>query len=562
MTNQRPCFVTALIILLLSAFCLLPSAFSQSATATISGTVEDPNGAVLPGATVTVINVNTNRRRQTTTNESGYFTVPLLPPATYTMRIEHQGFLTAEVNNITLNVGDERTVRIPMKVGDVKETVNITGEESLISQSPAVGTVVDRQFVANIPLNGRSLQSLISLTPGVVSVPPIAAGQGGEFSVNGQRTESNYYTVDGVAANTGTFPAPGGLFASGVIPGLTALGTTQSLVSLDALQEFRIQTSTYSAEFGRMPGGQISLVTRSGTNAWHGSAFDYLRNSVFDANNWFNNANRLPKTTERQNDFGGTLGGPVAIPRLYNGHNKTFFFLSYEGLRLVVPQPAQTAFVPMLALRQAAPAGLQPVLNAFPLPNGPAIGITGMAQFTSNYSAPASIDATSIRVDHSIGNKFTLFASYRDSDSSNTSRTNLTFLVDTIANTKALTTGATAQITSHLVNDLRLNVTWNRNTTVNSLDSFGGAVPISLGDIKDASGQPTPGLGQFRLFLNFGGGASLSLVNQDNYQRQLNIVDGLSYVTGPHRLKFGIDYRRLVSPIYSPNLFESSTFNS
>src|SRR5262249_32131031 len=160
---------------------------------------------------------------------------------------------------------------IQLKTGDIKEVVNITGEAPLINESPAVGTVVDRQFVANIPLNGRSFQSLITLTPGVVAVPGAVTGQQGEVSVNGQRTEANYYMVDGVSANTGSFAASNVRGASGNVPSETALGTTQSLVSLDALQEFRIQTSSYSAEFGRTPGGQISLVSRSGTNDWHGS---------------------------------------------------------------------------------------------------------------------------------------------------------------------------------------------------------------------------------------------------------------------------------------------------
>src|SRR5262249_27909852 len=153
----------------------------------------------------------------------------------------------------------------------------------------------------------------------------------------------------------------------------------QSLVSLDALQEFRIQTSSYSAEFGRTPGAQVSFVTRAGSKVWHGSAFDYLRNGVFSANNWFNNANRIPKTSERQNDFGGTFSGPVMLPRFgeggrqpwYNGRNKTFFFFSYEGLRLSTPQAAQTTFVPDLCLRgvasqcvgtdKPAPVALQPL---------------------------------------------------------------------------------------------------------------------------------------------------------------------------------------------------------
>src|SRR5262249_5767619 len=152
----------------------------------------------------------------------------------------------------------------------------------------------------------------------------------GQFSVNGQRSDTNAFIVDGVSANFGT--APGsflGTQVAGNLGGTTALGTTQSLASIDAMQEFRVQTSTYSAEYGRQPGGQISIVTRSGTNSFHGLLFEYLRNDKFDANDWFADHNHQPKPPERQNDFGGTFGGPVVIPHIYNGRNKTFFFVSY-----------------------------------------------------------------------------------------------------------------------------------------------------------------------------------------------------------------------------------------
>ncbi len=239
-----------------------------------------------------------------------------------------------------------------MKVGDVSETVNVTGEEPLINESPAVGTIVDRQFVANIPLNGRSFQSLITLTPGVVTVPS-NTNQSGQFSVNGQRSSANSFMVDGVSANFGAQPlAFGQTSASGNLPGLTTFGTTQSLTSVDALQEFKVQTSTYAAEYGRQPGGQVSIITRSGTNQFHGSIFDYLRNDVFDANDWFANRAGQAKPPERQNDFGATFSGPVLLPRFgegghqpgYHGRNRTFFFFSYEGLRLDCPNSILRTF--------------------------------------------------------------------------------------------------------------------------------------------------------------------------------------------------------------------------
>ncbi len=363
-------------LVLLTAHCSLLTAFGQSATATLSGTVTDQNGAVVPGATITLVNNGTTLQRQATTSESGGFTIPLLPPGTYILNAQRDGFAPVRVENVVLNVSDQKSLQIQLKAGNINEQVQVTSDASLINESPAVGTVIDRTFVGNLPLNGRSFQDLILLTPGVSTQSPsgrtaVGFGLTGEFSVNGQRTESNNYVVDGVSANVGTSTGQGVTFyagASGSLPGSTALGTTQALVSVDALQEFRVQSSTFSAEYGRVPGGQFSFVTKSGTDQLHGSGFEYFRNGIFDAQDWFNNYFGIPQLDIRQNDFGGTLSGPVRIPSLYNGKHRTFFFFSYEGLRLRSPQPASVSYVPDSALRASAPAPLNQVLNAFPLP--------------------------------------------------------------------------------------------------------------------------------------------------------------------------------------------------
>jgi hypothetical protein len=554
------------VLTLLFALAALPfAAFGQSATATLSGTVEDQNGAVIPGAAVTAVNTATTLERQATTDSNGSYTFPLLPPGTYIVRVQAQGFTPVENRNVVLNVGDQKALRIQLKAGNISEMIQVNTDAPLINQSPAVGTVVDRQFVENIPLNGRSFQSLIALTPGVV-VAPGTTGINGEFSVNGQRTEANYYTVDGVAANTGSLAAGSAYGASGSMPGNTALGTTQSLVSIDSLQEFRMQTSSYSAEYGRTPGGQISFVTRSGSNDWHGSAFEYLRNGVLDANNWFNNANKIAKPAERQNDFGGTLGGPIRIPRLYNGKDRTFFFFSYEGLRVSIPQAATIKFVPDLCLRgvtaqcvgtdKPAPIALQPYLNAFPVPNGPENGTTGMAQSILAFSSPGSLDTTSFRIDHNVNNGFTIFGRFSTSPSQLVTRGGsfaLNNLAKTLSTVKTLTVGATNLFSSHLINQFRFNRTWNDQRSQFTLDDFGGAVPFALRDLKDFNGQPTPGPNLFELFLTFGGNTTLAYIDGSTAQRQLNFVDTLSYSLEPHSLKFGVDYRQLSTPLTLSN---------
>jgi len=235
----------------------------------------------------------------------------------------------------------------------------VQGSAPLLNTSDAsVSTLIGKRFVENMPLNGRSFSSLIDLALANYY-------EQGQFSVNGQRPDANYYMVDGVSANLGNVGSGGNLAQSGAgqLPVTSAFGGTSNLVSLDALQEFRIQTSTFAPEYGRTPGAQISVVTESGTNRFHGTAFEYFRNDVLDATDWFANANGLRKSALRQNDFGGVLGGPIM-------KDKLFFFGSYEGLRVRQPLVAET-YVPALTSIQSAPGAVQPLLNAFPRPTGP-----------------------------------------------------------------------------------------------------------------------------------------------------------------------------------------------
>src|SRR6266850_2689730 len=410
------------VLLLLTAHCSLLTAFGQSATATLSGTVEDQNGAAIPAANVTVKNIGTALQRQTTTNDQGYFTIPLLPPSTYTVTVESKGFAPVEVQNVVLNVGDQKALQIQLKAGNISEMVKINADAPLINESPAVGTVVDRQFVGNLPLNGRSFQSLITLSPGVV-LTKANSDAPGQFSVNGQRANANYFMIDGVGANIGVSPGTNvGVQTAGTTPGLAATGGTNNLASVDAVQEFKVLTSSFSPEFGRTPGAQVQILTRSGTNDLHGTVFEYFRNDKLDATDWFTNSIGKKKAPLRQNDFGVVIGGPLPLPRfgeggpsLYSGKNRTFFFFSYEGLRLRLPNTGITS-VPSLNARSTAPVGIQPLLNAFPLPNGNDQG-NNLAGFNATYSDPSSLDAASIRIDHTVNQKLTLFARYNYSPS-------------------------------------------------------------------------------------------------------------------------------------------------
>jgi hypothetical protein len=552
---------------------------AQSATATLSGTLTDQSDAVVPGVTVTVLHATTGLQRRAVTTGQGGFVFPLLPPGRYSLTAELQGFATLEVPEILLNVGDAIALSLRMTIAKVGETLTVTAEPPRLSTSATVGTVVDRQFVENIPLNGRSFQSLITLTPGVALAPSTTStNAAGQFSVNGQRASANSFSVDGVSANFGAAPGNfANLQTSGALPGLTAFGTTQSLVSVDAMQEFRVQTSSYSAEYGRQSGGQISIVTRSGTNQLHGSAFDYLRNDVFDANDWFADRAAQPKPPERQNDFGGTFGGPVRIGGLYNGKDRTFFFFSYEGLRLRLPQFNLTN-VPSLCLRgqgnclsgqSPAPSGMLPILNGFPLPNGKDLG-NGLAEFSAGYSDPSNLDATSIRIDDMVNKKLTLFARYNKAPSESLARrANIDLSVDTSRrlDTQTITVGATSSLTPKASNELRVNYSSNGAYFVDAIDNFGGATPPPRSAL--IPGQYDSGSAQGTVNLNFAGRTSASIPfiqvtgnNEVSSQRQFNITDNFSYSAGSHQLKFGVDYRHLTPVAGLSSYLLIATFSS
>src|SRR6266496_1730331 len=553
--------ISGLAISIFSCFlllaCLALPALAQTTTATLSGTVTDQNGAIVPNANVSVTDTAKGLKRNVVTNSEGQFTVPLLPPGQYTILIERDGFTAVQVPNIVLNVGDQKALAVQLKVGDVKAAIDVRSDETLINTSPGVSTTVDRTFVSNLPLNGRSVQSLITLTPGVVLVPSVTNATG-QFSVNGQRSSANAFIVDGVSANfaTDTFSIPGP-HTSGNLPGLTASGTTQSLVSVDALQEFKVETSTYSAEYGRQPGGQISILTRSGTNEFHGSVFDYVRNDVFDANDWFANANQQPKAKERQNDFGGTFSGPVLLPG-YNGRNRTNFFFSYEGLRLRLPRFALTN-VPTLALRQQAAAGVQPILNAFPKPNGRDLG-NGFAEFVASYSDPSSLNATSLRIDHTLNNKLTLFGRYNQAPSESNERRasyNLANVTSQRLKAKTLTIGVTALFSSRTNNEFRANYSENASTISISQDNFGEAIP-SPRTVLIPTQYDSPTAQGAALFSIPGFTTDFAVVNfVDNRSRQrlFNLVDNFSHQIGAHNLRFGVDWRRL-TPTWEVNAYQ------
>jgi outer membrane receptor protein involved in Fe transport len=536
---------------------MLPSLalWGQSPTATIDGRVLDPQKAVIEGATIHAINVDTNVQYAGQTNSAGLFTIVNLPPGNYRIEVSKAGFRTIVNPGVVLHIQDVVALNFDMPVGSILESITVTGGASLVNTEDArVSTVVDRNFAENLPMNGRSFQTLIQLTPGVVTVPSNGS-DGGQFSVNGQRAAANYWMVDGVSANIGVpalFTSGNGI--SGALPSFSAQGGTNSLVSVDALQEFRIQTSTYAPEFGRTPGGQISIVTRSGTNQFHGSLFDYFRNDVLDANDWFADNNGLPKPQERQNDFGGSLGGRLIKDR-------TFFFFSYEALRLRLPQVVESN-VPDLLARQTALPSAQPFLNAFPLPTpgAPDDPVAGISQFNASFSNSSTLDAVSLRIDHKLNEKIGIFARYNYSPSTLNQRGSFGALSQDVPSritTQTATAGATWLISPQIANDLRFNYSKTSGNGHADSTAFGGAVPLSTLPF------PSPftaqnGSFQYVIF-SLDRGLNFGLLGQ-NTQRQINLTDSMSVQKGSHSLKFGADFRRLSPSFQFPQYIQEVLF--
>ncbi len=526
---------------------LLPICLSaQIGTATISGTIVDQNGALVPDVQVTVTNQDTNISSVTKTNTAGIYSVPSLKPGRYRVVVEKAGFKQVDVRDLTLNVQDAVSRNFTLEIGGTSETIQVNGSGVNINTTDAtVSTVIDRQFVEDLPLNGRSFNTLMQLTPGVVIAQITNPEAPGQFSISGQRTDSNNWTVDGVSANFGVAASSvSGQSGTGTSQAFSALGGTSSLASVEALQEFRIQTSSFAPEFGSAPGGQVILTTRSGTNKLHGGVYDYFRNTVMDANDWFANQAALPRAPEHHNDLGGFLGGPI-------WRDKTFYFFSYEGARLDLPQTT-VELVPTQAARTGASTALAPFLNAYPLPSPnatPNSADPDTAQFTGTYANKATLNATSIRIDHTLNSKVSIFGRYNYAPSDFTERVgSLSTVQPTTVNTQTLTAGVTAQLSAKMLNTLRGNYSTQYSALTDSLDTYDGAVPMSpsllLGTLPSAS--------NFAAFSTFDIGELSMGPQARNRTRQVNVVDGLSLTEGAHQLKFGFDYRALFLDLTTP----------
>ncbi len=586
-------WLKALLLPVLAATISLPCA-AQVASAELTGTIHDPTGAVIVGAKVTATNIATNRNSQTVSNESGHYIIPLLPPGDYTLTVEAGGFQKVTQRGLTLRINQQASVDVQLEVGEVTQAVDVTVQAPLLeSESSSVGTVVADRLVNELPLNGRNFVQLAILSPGVNGVGFSAGGTimsgtrpddrrpGTEIFSNGNREGSNNFLYDGIDDNE---------------------RLTLSIVlrpAVEAVREFKIQTNLYSADIGRNSGAVVDVITKSGTNHLHGSLFEFLRNSAMDARNFFS-AKGTPFPSFRLNQFGGSFGGPVVIPGVYNGKNRTFFFVDYEGYRRD-SQQFVLGNVPTLKMRQGdfsetatifdplttAPSGSgftrtpfagnqipssrwDPIsvkmINAYPTP-------TNSARF-NNYSANLVQNQRwnqgDVRVDHQISSKDTLFA--RWSIQNTETRVPSTFPATTIAglpgpvdlSDEASFAGTSFQPAQHavvsyarvisprFVNEFRAGI--NRYALDYTADQFQpGAQLGNLLGVPNAN--VTPAEQNLPIFspsnyIGIGQTRSLPLFRRET---TFQYIDNMSFTIGTHTLKWGADFRRRQLTIYQTN---------
>src|SRR5437870_1949744 len=341
-------FVAAIAVLIVLQPCL---AFAQTATGTIVGVVKDTSGALIPGVSIAVKHTDTGQTRTAISSDSGSYNVPLLPVGAYELTTTMPGFKQQVRIGINLVIGQQAVIDLTLEVGAAAEQITVSEEAPLVAATTSsTSGLISEQAIKDLPLNGRSFDQLLTMNVGVSNSSTNTLNNGWTaFSVAGKRPETNRFVINGIDYIGGNAP---GLF-------ITPSGAGGQLLGVDAVREYNVLQHTYGAEYGKRAGGQIAIVTSSGTNQWHGTAFEYLRNSALDARNFFDQTTSTPPF--KRNQFGGTLGGPIK-------KDKLFLFGNYEGFqqRLAL---SQLAIVPDNCARQGLMSTVSAAACGGPVPN-------------------------------------------------------------------------------------------------------------------------------------------------------------------------------------------------
>lgn len=393
------CF-SLLLMLILNVTCI-PSVHAQ-VSASITGTVTDSSGAAVPWANVETSNVETGATRNSVTDDAGRYLVLALPIGEYEVRVMKSGFQDSIRNGIYLVVGEEASVDVRLQVSTLKAEVSVTGDAPMVSTTTQdISGLVGELAIKDLPLNGRSYDLLLPLNPGIVNFTSQKTGGTGisnsstasNFAVSGNRPQQNLFLLNGVEYT--------GAAEDNMQPG----GPSGMLLGVDAVREFNVQRDSYSAEFGKHPGGQVIIVTQSGGNQWHGAIFEFLRNNALDAPNYFDQGSAPPF---QRNQFGAFLGGPIQ-------KDKTFLFANYEGFRQNLHQTS-AAFVPDAASRAAAVPSVRPLLNLWPTAPTGAPDFNGIAEVFSSPLQTIREDFGTVRVDHIFSERDSLAGVYTVDD--------------------------------------------------------------------------------------------------------------------------------------------------
>jgi len=541
-------------VLLMMSLFLAGSAAGQSFRGSIRGKVVDPSGAAIAGAKVTAKNIGTGLRREATTGEDGGYVLAELPAGEYTVGAEAAG-LSPAAQNVLVNVGLDTTANFDLtKVEKRKEQLTVTAEAPVVdAERDVLGEVVNRELVTELPLNGRDFGKLVALVPGATVEPSgVAAVQSGfgQFSINGSRDRSNNYTLDGTD-NNDPFFNNSALNQTGIG------GAPGSLLPIDAIQEFNLQ-SQFPAEYGRNSGSVVNIITKSGTNQIHGSAFEFVRNDLFDARNYFNRA-PAAQSPFRNNNFGASLGGPII-------HDRTFFFGAYEGQRervgsdftLLVPTKTQIANAQADAINNGVtpnPA-LTSFLGFFPTPTG----FNGTAgTVPSSIRDKNEVNSFIAKIDHAISDKEQLTGRYAFAQS------NQTFPLGGVGTLAASRLAQFAQTSPTRVQVVSLSLLSTLNPSKLNEVRFGYSRYRTSFSSLDANFDPSQagidfGTGKLGLpEIDFGGifdnlGATAFSIPRGRTSQSFQILDNFTWIQGRHTIKFGGEYRRAAINSFNDNL--------
>lgn len=538
-------------------------------TSQLSGIVVDQNGDVIPGVQVTILSASGTLERTVLTDEEGFFTFPLLLSDDYTLKLLKEGFDPSETPDFFISAENPRQFRIELKINPISETIQVEAETAVVDETDESLNTFEKLKTEKFPLNGRNHQSLINLVPGVVFTP-VDSRNLGQFSANGQRTNANFFTVDGISANFGTTNYDFlGQTGSGSIPAMNVQGGLDNLVSTEALQEVKVQTLDFAPSTGKMPGANVSFISRSGGDNFSLTLFENFRNAAFNAKDYFD----IEKPPHNLHNFGGSFGGPVPFldfGKSEKPNDRTFFFLAFEGKRFTLPRPTVITEVPSIEARKYTPNPVaKAIYNAFPLPNAKegkpktndiiaqnaevktVDSITSFFPqpefFRATYSDPNNSESYNLRVDHKLNSKLTFFGrfNYSPSFSENRNPANLSSFFTAEQITRTLTLGSNQAFSSNFVSEFRFNLSKQNGNTIHDFDgSYGGILPdtsIFIPSVFDAEKT------HFRFSLN-GFTDSLDFLYGNfaqNEMRQISFADNFSYSRGDHEFKFGVDYREL-----------------